>query len=69
MSAPEALLITVSIVPGSGTPPKWQFHVEHEGVVAAHMSGPRILVLESLARWVELFAQESAPIDPRERKP
>lgn len=57
--------LTLGPLTGSGIPPRWSFRVtDHTGSVVAQMSGPRILVTESLVRWlVELFGEASVPQD------
>ena len=62
MPAPGTLTIELLTLAGSGSPPKWSFRiVTDSGVVHAQMSGPRLLVLETLGRWVALFEEESRP--------
>lgn len=58
---PDDLTITVSVLPGTGNPPQWMYRAEHRGSIAAYVQGPRVIVLESLERFVALFREESAP--------
>lgn len=60
---PEQLNIVVGPETGTGSPPKWRYEVRvtPDGPLAAHMYGPRLLVLESLRRLVELLEEESRP--------
>lgn len=55
------IVIKLGPVVGSGTPPQWFFSVEHEGRFVAQATGPRVLILEMLGRWVELLEEESRP--------
>lgn len=57
----DSLTIELRVLAGSGDPLQWSFRIAHLGGVVAQMSGPRLLVLETLARWVTLFEQESRP--------
>lgn len=58
----ESLRIDLTVLAGSGSPPQWSFRVtDAMGVLVTQMSGPRILVLETLARWVTLFEEASRP--------
>ncbi len=59
---PEALTIEVVVLAGSGDPPMWSFKAGMPARPVVHCTGPRILVLETLGRFVELFTEESAPL-------
>lgn len=61
MSPRDTLTIELHVLAGSGDPPQWSFRVVHASGVVAQMSGPRVLVLDTLQRWVVLFEQESRP--------
>jgi hypothetical protein len=64
VSHPDAIEITLRPLAGTGSPPQWSFSVIEPGGIHAQMSGPRILVLETLARWVSLFEESSRPEQP-----
>lgn len=58
----DTLCIELYVLTGSGTPPQWGFKItDASGVLVTQMRGPRILVLETLARWVTLFEEISRP--------